>query len=136
MPSPFVCRSFQSISGFREGTLRHVNSIYFPLPVSFFLRLMSTFCPFLASFVSQNCVCYQSRTTCMRNPTRTGDFSAQSHRLYHCASPLHRGYLKGQGVLISATLSLGNKVIMCMYLQVEPPVIVRIRWTALCSFQP
>ena len=27
-----------------------------------------------------------------------------------------RGYLKGQGVLISVTPSLGNKVIMCMYL--------------------
>ena len=27
-----------------------------------------------------------------------------------------RWYLKGQGVLISATPSLGNKVIMCMYL--------------------
>ena len=27
-----------------------------------------------------------------------------------------RGYLKGQGVLISATPGLGNKVIMCMYL--------------------
>ena len=27
-----------------------------------------------------------------------------------------RGYLKGKGVLISATPSLGNKVIMCMYL--------------------
>ena len=27
-----------------------------------------------------------------------------------------KGYLKGQGVLISATPSLWNKVIMCMYL--------------------
>ena len=27
-----------------------------------------------------------------------------------------RGYLRGQGVLISAMLSLGSKVIMCIYL--------------------
>ena len=28
----------------------------------------------------------------------------------------NKGYLKGQGVLVSVTPSLGNKVIMCMYL--------------------
>ena len=44
MPSPFVYRSLQSIHpGFSVGTLRHVNSISFSFPASFFLRPMSTF---------------------------------------------------------------------------------------------
>ena len=68
MSSRFVYRSLQSISGFSEGTLRNVNSLFLSLPVTFFLRLMSTFCPFLACFVSPNCLCYQSLTTCMRYP--------------------------------------------------------------------
>ena len=49
MPSPFVYRSLQSIRpGFSVGTLRRVNSISFP--ASFFLRPMSTFCPFSNEF--------------------------------------------------------------------------------------
>ena len=50
MPSPFVYRSPKSMSGFSVGTLFHVNSILSSFPVSYFLRLMSTFCPFSSEF--------------------------------------------------------------------------------------
>ena len=53
MPSPFVYRSLQSISpGFSVGTLQNVNSlsVLFSFPASFFLRPMSTFCPFSSDF--------------------------------------------------------------------------------------
>ena len=66
MPSPFVYGSLQSMSGYSIGTLLHVNSL-FSLPVSYILWLVSIFCPFSASFVSQNCVCYQSLTTGVNN---------------------------------------------------------------------
>ena len=40
----------------------------FSFPASFFLRPMSTFCPFSNEFGSPNCVCYQCLTTGMCNP--------------------------------------------------------------------
>ena len=55
-----------------------------------------------------------------------------------------RGYLNGQGVLISATHSLWNKVIMCMYLLIFRMLVHK--WSLqllsgsdglrLCSFHP
>ena len=68
MSSPFVYRSLQSISGFSEGTLRHANSHFFSLPVSFFLRLMSTFCPFSSEFCEPELCMLSKSTTCMRYP--------------------------------------------------------------------
>ena len=53
MPSPFVYRSLQSIRpGFSVTKERCVMSIVFlsSFPASFFLRLMSTFCPFSNEF--------------------------------------------------------------------------------------
>ena len=68
MPIPFVYRSLQSRSGFSVGTLLHVNSLYFSLPVSYFLLLMSTFCTFSSEFCEPELCMLSNLTTGMRNP--------------------------------------------------------------------
>ena len=68
MPILFVYRSIQSRSGFSIGTLLYVNSLYFSLPVSYFLRLMSTFCTFSIEFYEPKLCMLSNLTTGMRNP--------------------------------------------------------------------
>ena len=47
-----ICLPVASINtpGFSVGTLRHVNSLSFSFPASFFLQPMSTVCPFSNEF--------------------------------------------------------------------------------------
>ena len=81
MPIPFVYRSLQPRSGFSVGTMLHVNSLYFSLPVSYFLRLMSAFCRKSSEFCEPELCMLSNLTTGMRNPALCPHTPCQMKRL-------------------------------------------------------